>query len=62
MVLPDNLPDPTQIRMASREPEDDAEGDIHPTERMADIRKTLFAEPRPTGRLAYLSRTLKAAR
>jgi len=62
MALPGNLPDPTQIRMASRSDDDDREGDIHPTERMIDIRKSLFADPKPTGRLAYLSRALKIAR
>lgn len=52
MELPKQAP---QLRMAVRE---EPEEDIRPTSRMADIRKALF-EPKPTGRLAYLDRTLK---
>lgn len=52
MELPKQAPQP---RMAVRE---DPEEDIRPTRRMLDIRKAL-AEPAPTGRLAYLDRTLK---
>lgn len=59
MALPETameLPkEPPQLRMAVRE---DPEEDFRPTSRMLDIRKALF-EPRPTGRLAYLDRTLK---
>jgi len=50
------------VRIIDVSEENDWRGDIHPTERMIDIRKSLFADPRPTGRLAYLSRALKAAR
>jgi hypothetical protein len=54
MELPKGQP---PLRMAVRE--DPAE-DIRPTSRMADIRKALFEPtPTPTGRLAYLDRTLK---
>lgn len=52
MELPNQAP---QLRMAVRE---DPEEEIRPTSRMLDIRKALF-EPAPTGRLAYLDRTLK---
>ena len=59
MALPETameLPkQPPQLRYAVRE---DPEEDIRPTSRMLDIRKALF-EPAPTGRLAYLDRTLK---
>ena len=59
MALPETameLPkQPQQQRMAVRETPDD---DVRPTSRMAEIRKSLF-EPAPTGRLAYLDRTLK---
>lgn len=59
MALPETameLPkQPQQQRMAVRETPND---DVRPTSRMAEIRKSLF-EPAPTGRLAYLDRTLK---
>lgn len=59
MALPETAMElPTQTLQPRLVVREEPEDDIRPTRRMAEIRNALF-EPKPTGRLSYLDRTLK---